>query len=316
VAGPITRAMGVRLFFASVVAALVFAAPAAASTGKCVPGAGWSPDCTFWKGKVTLVADGDTIDVDIAGDGTHKPRRIRITGINATELSVYSHTPSRRRGECHGIEATARLEQLIRRSRWRVRLAAQDRSSHSGVRLRRQISVRRRGTWVDTGRIMLAEGHALWLGNASEWAWNRAYAQATDQAAAKHLRLFNPESCGAGPAAALTMQLNWDAPHNDHDNVNGEWARIRNTGAQSVSLHRWWFRDSDLRRFTFPAGTVIAAGDATTLHMGRGTNTRDRFYWGLSTPPLDNISYDDRARGDGGYLFDPRGNLRAFVIYH
>jgi endonuclease YncB( thermonuclease family) len=316
VAGPITRTMGVRVLLAGVVAALVLAAPASASTGKCVAGAGWSPTCTFWTGKVTLVADGDTIDVDINGDGTHKARRVRITGINAMELSVYSHTASRRRGDCHGVEATARLEQLIRRSRWRVRLAAQDRRSHSGVRLRRQISVRRHGKWVDAGRIMLAEGHALWLGNPIEWAWNRAYAQATDQAAAKHLRLFDPQGCGAGPAASLTMQLNWDAPHNDHDNVNGEWARVRNTGASAVSLHRWWFRDSDLRRFTFPAGTVIPGGGAITLHMGRGTNTRDTFYWGLSTPPLDNISYDDKARGDGGYLFDPRGNLRAYVIYH
>jgi endonuclease YncB( thermonuclease family) len=295
------------------VAALVLAAPAAASTGRCVPG---GPTCTFWTGKVTLVADGDTIDVDIAGDGTHRPRRIRITGINATELSVYSHTPSRRRGECHGVEATARLEQLIRRSRWRVRLAAQARSSHSGVRLRRQVSVRRHGKWIDAGRIMLAEGHALWLNNATEWAWNHRYAEATDQAAAKHLRLFDPQGCGAGPAASLAMDLNWDAPHKDGDNVNGEWARIRNTGASALSLHRWWFRDSDLRRFTFPAGAVVPAGGSVTLHMGRGTNSGNTFFWGLSSPPLDNISYDDRARGDGGYLFDPLGNLRAFVIYH
>ena len=49
--------------------------------------------------------------------------------------------------------------------------------------------------------------------------------------------------------------------------------------------------------------------------MGYGTDTADELHWGLDNPPLDNPSYDDRAPGDGGYLFDPRGNLRVWVIY-
>ena len=104
-----------------------------------------------------------------------------MTGINAMELRVYSHTAARRRGECHAVAATARLEQLIRRGGWRVRLAAQDPRSHSNVRLRRQVSVRVGGSWLDAGRLLLAEGHALWLANPVEWAWNRAYAAATSR---------------------------------------------------------------------------------------------------------------------------------------
>jgi endonuclease YncB( thermonuclease family) len=295
--------------------ALLFAAPASASTGKCLPG-GWSPTCTFWTGKVVFVADGDTVDVDVDGDGTHRPRRVRITGINAMELHVYSHTASRRRGDCHAVAATARLEQLIRGSHWRVRLAAQDQRSHSGARIRRQVAVRMHGRWADAGRVLLAEGHALWLPNPIEWAWNRAYGPLSQQAAANGRRLWNPRGCGAGPAASLQMTLNPDADGNDGQNVNGEWARIRNTGARAVSLHRWWFRDSDLRRYAFPASAVVPAGGAITLHMGRGANTRTDFHWGLTGPPLDNPTGDDRAMGDGGYLFDPRGNLRRWVIYH
>jgi endonuclease YncB( thermonuclease family) len=75
---------------------LLFAAPASAATGRCLPD-GWSPTCTFWTGTVVFVADGDTIDVDVDGDGTHRPKRVRITGINAMELHVYSHAQSRRR---------------------------------------------------------------------------------------------------------------------------------------------------------------------------------------------------------------------------
>ena len=49
------------------------AASARAATGPCVPG---GPTCHFWKGKVTFIADGDTIDVRVAG----RVRPIRITG--------------------------------------------------------------------------------------------------------------------------------------------------------------------------------------------------------------------------------------------
>jgi hypothetical protein len=83
------------------------------------------------------------------------------------ELTRYSHTASRRRGDCLGVEATARLEQLLKRARWRVRLAAQDPASTTGGRLRRQDSARLNVRWVDVGRTMLAEDHALWRRTAS-----------------------------------------------------------------------------------------------------------------------------------------------------
>ena len=106
--------MLLRAFFASVVAALVLAAPASASTGRCLPGKGWSPTCTFWTGKVTFVADGDTVDVKIDGGGT---RRVRITGINTPELTRYSRKASERRGQCHAVAAANQLERMIRKSR-------------------------------------------------------------------------------------------------------------------------------------------------------------------------------------------------------
>ena len=306
-----------RCLLATLVVLAVWASPASASVGPCLPGG--SPNgalCTFWTGKVTFVADGDTIDVDIAGDGTKRARRARLTGFNAMELTRYSHTASKRRGDCHGVEATARLEQLLRRSRWRVRLAAQDPASVSGGRLRRQVSAHLDGRWVDVGRTMLAEGHALWMPNSVEWAWNRGYADLSRQAADAGLRLWNPDGCGHGPDAALSLDVNYDAAHNDRLNINGEWADIHNGSDHDVSLKGWWFRDSALRRYSFPAGATAPAGETVRLEMGPGADTGDTFHWGLNTPPFDNPSYDARAIGDGGYLFDPRGNLRAWVIYN
>ena len=50
--------------------------------------------------------------------------------------------------------------------------------------------------------------------------------------------------------------------------------------------------------------------------MGYGADTAGELHWGLDAPPFENPSYDERATGDGGYLFDPRGNLRAWEIYN
>ena len=297
------------------IAFAAWAAPASASAGPCLPG---GPLCTFWTGKVTFVADGDTIDVDIAGDGTRRSRRVRLTGFNAMELNTYSHTASKRRGDCHGVAATNRLEQLLRGGRMRVRLAAQDPRSMTGGRLRRQVSARLGGTWVDVGRTMVAEGHALWMPNGVEWAWNRDYADLSRQAAAAGLRLWDTRACGSGPSpdAALSLHVNYDARYNDRFNVNGEWAGVRNDSSAAVPLGGWWFRDSALRRYTFQAGAVVPAGGSVTLHMGYGPDTADELHWGLDSPPFENPSHDARATGDGGYLFDPRGNLRVWEIYN
>jgi endonuclease YncB( thermonuclease family) len=263
-----------------------------------------------WTGRVTFIADGDTIDVDVDGDGTHAARPIRITGINAPELTRYSKYPSRRRGECHGVAAAARLESLIRRAHGRVRLSAQDPASRSGHRLRRAVAVRSGRGWLDAGGVLVGEGYALWLPNATEWAFNDDYRRLSLQAEARGLRLWDPQGCAPVPApdARLSMQVNWDADGNDFQNVDGEWMRVRNDSPAPVALDGWWVRDSALRRFTFPRGTVVGAGRSVTVYVGRGRDGASDFYWGLASPAFENA-------GDGGYLFDRRGNLRAADIY-
>jgi micrococcal nuclease len=291
-------------------------AVANADAGACQPAAG-SPRCSFSYGKTTFVADGDTIDVDIDGDGTRTPRPIRLTGINAMELHRYSKYADRRRGDCHGLEATARLQQLLHQGHMRVRLAAQDPGSHAGHRLRRQVSTRIGGQWVDTGRVLMSEGYALWLPNGHEWAWNRDYHGLADAAAAQRLQLYNPVSCGAGPGApdGVSVTVNYDAPHNDRRNVDGEWMLVTNRSAAPLDFGGWWLRDSALRRFTIPAGTVLAPRQSLTVHVGHGVNFGANLFWGLDAPAFENPTYDQRGLGDGAYLFDPQGDLRASAIY-
>jgi micrococcal nuclease len=305
----------IAVLSAAVVILAAAAAPAAAAT-PCHPGAG-SPACQVWTGKVAWVADGDTPLVDVYGDGTSTPRSIRLIGVQAMEQTVYNPVVSKRRGECHALAATARVEQLVKAGGGIVRMTAQHASSLSRGRPLRSIAVKINGTWHDIGLDLIRNGYALWLPVPGEWAWNAAYRYAAQEAAQAGKRMYDTDTCGVGPAqsAKLTMQVNYDADGNDNINVNGEWMRVTNKSATPVSLAGWWVRDSGLRRYTFPAGSVVAAGGAIYVHVGKGRATATQKYWGEPVPVFANPTFDAQAIGDGGYLFDPRGDLRAWMLY-
>ncbi|GAA3340628.1 hypothetical protein GCM10020358_28940 [Amorphoplanes nipponensis] len=292
------------------------AGPAAAATAPCL-GAAAGPRCLVWTGKVVRVNDGDTLSVDIAGDGTSTPRSIRLINAQAMEQTVYSSVVQRRRGECHSLAATARLEQLVKAGGGVVRLTAQQASSSSRARPLRSVAVRINGSWRDVGLDLMRHGLTLWQPFGAEWAWNAQYRVATAQAARDGLNLFDTDACGAGPAAAtpVTLTVNYDAPGADEQNLNGEWVRVDNPSDAALPVAGWWVRDSALRRYTFPAGTVVPPRGAVYVHAGSGTPTATHLYWGQPGPVFDNPSFDQQAHGDGAYLFDPQGDLRAWMLY-
>lgn len=286
--------------------ATVAPAAQASYTGPCRADGG--PRCTFWTGTVPRggVGDGDTLTVNYEG----KSDRVRLTGVQTMEMTTYSSYPDRRRGECHSVEATNRIEALVKQSGGKVRIGAQDPASRAGQRIRRSLAVWIDGKWVDVGTKLIAEGHGLWLPNGVENAWNETYSTLSQRAAHRGRRIWDRDSCGAGPSAVgqVRMSLQPNAEGDDGENVNGEYAKIYNTGTQSMSLAGWRFRDSSLRWYTFPSGTSVAPGRFVTVRVGRGTRTSSVFYWGLDGPAFEN-------GGDGGYLFDPQGDLRAWVVY-
>ena len=292
--------------------ALVVMAPQADARvhrGRCLPSDPQSPSCLVWTGKVTFVDDGDTVDVKIDGGGK---RRVRVTGINTTELTRYSHKAGKRRGECHAVAAANQLERMIKKSHWRVRLLAQHASSHYGHgRIRRSLQVSVGGHWRDPGAEQLRTGLALWLPNGQERAWNNSYRQLARGAAARHAGLYNSSSCGRGPAAGAQLQVhvNWDAAGDDRLNPNGEWIAVRNLGPGPVRVGRWHVKDSDLKHYTLPPWATVPAHGTIYVHVGRGRSQGTNFYWGLGHALFDNTI------GDGGYLFDPQGDLRAWDIY-
>jgi micrococcal nuclease len=320
----------------AIVPALVFALPAPAVaewTGPCLSGAvptaapaiasgatpaTASPTCHFWRGKMVAADDGDTIDVRLpTSTGKRKTVRVRITGIQAMEQYVYTRNPRKRRGACHALPATARLEQLVRLSRGAVRLGAQDPQSGSGDRLRRSVAVRLDGAWHDLGGLLVAEGHALWLPNPVEFAWNASYAALSQQAAATALNMWDTHACGGGPSEGAVLRVDGfpNARGNDFQNVNGERVKIQNLSAVPVSLDGWWLRDSSLRRFRLPAWSEVLPFETITVRVGEGEDTDTTLYWGQDEPIFENPKPNGRGMGDGAYLFDPQGDLRAWDIW-
>jgi endonuclease YncB( thermonuclease family) len=307
------------LLVAPIVILALTPAAQAAWRAPCVPGTA-RPACTFWTAKVMSVSDGDTIRVRLGG----AVRNIRFTGINAMELTRYSYTPSHRRGACHAAAAAAVVDRAVRASGRVVRLAAQRSSSHSGARLRRTVFARVGGRWQDVGRMEMQRGLALWLPNGAEYAHNLEYRLLAEQAAAQRRGMYDPRSCGSGPDDDVPLQVsvNWDADGNDGRNLNGEWVEVRNRGARDVSLRGWWVRDSWLNYgahhvpgYPFPSWARVPAGGAVRVHVGCGADSATDLHWCQRTSAFENVTYDRRHIGDGGYLFDPQGDLRASMIY-
>ncbi|WP_045744200.1 lamin tail domain-containing protein [Actinoplanes rectilineatus] len=275
------------------------------------------PRCLVWTGTVSWVADGDTPRVDLDGDGTRELVSIRLVGIQAMEQSVYSPQPAKRRGDCHALQATARFEQLVKAGGGKIRITALQASSSSGRRPLRSVAVRIDDQWHDVGLDLVRRGLALWLPFSGEWAWDEQYRKATQQAAADRVGLFDTDFCGSGPSqdSGIRMTVNGDPDGVDADNLNGEYFRIVNPSSRAVPVGGWWVRDSALRRYTIPPGNVVPAGGEFVVHVGRGTNTATHKYWGLSQPIFTNVDPANHGYGDGGYLFDPQGDLRAWDVY-
>src|SRR5215218_9960226 len=279
----------------AVLLTLVCAVPAAGAATRrapCSEGAK-QPRCTFTDVRVSFIADGDTIRVTLAG----RTKTIRFTGINAMELTRYSKYPGRRRGACHGLEATAFVERAIRRSGGRVRLAAQKLSSRANRRLRRAVWVRQGGRWRDLSKLELRAGLALWLPNHVENAHNREYLKLAQAAAAARKGLYDPAACGAGPDQDLpvSVTVNWDADGNDAGNLDAEWIDIHNGGGRDLRLGGWWVRDSWLRYgaghvpgYRLPAATVVPAGRTLRVRVGCGAPSALELHWCLREPACGN----------------------------
>ena len=81
-------------------------------------------------------------------------------------------------------------------------------------------------------------------------------------------------------------------------------------------------RDSYLRfgrgrvpGYPLPASTVVPAGETLRVRVGCGAASALEQHWCLQESVFENAGALAPGMGDGAYLFDPQGDLRAWQIY-
>ena len=104
----------------------------------------------------------------------------------------------------------------------------------------------------------------------------------------------------------LEVVLNYNAEGPDTENLNGEWASIRNSGPQILSLGGWTLKDAGTNIYRF-GNYDLAPGNTVFLYTGPGKDTEEKLYWNSSTPIWNNehdTLYIRNSEGLLVYLFD------------
>jgi Lamin Tail Domain/Staphylococcal nuclease homologue len=163
--------------------------------------------------------------------------------------------------------------------------------------------------WLDDGtfvnEVMVADGFALARDYPPDSRYAAQLAGAQDRAEVAGLGLWAPDACG--PASAGDLQITfieYDAPGNDHENLNGEWVEITNTGTSTEAMSSWVLKDeSASHRYTFSTDFTLSPGSNVKVYTGCGTDTTAALYWCSSNGAVWNND------GDTAFLLDTSGNL-------
>jgi endonuclease YncB( thermonuclease family) len=238
---------------------------------------------------VVTVTDGDTIRVNNAA-GTDV--RVRLIGINTPEAD-----------ECFGPESTEALEFLVEGKKITMVGDVADMDDFS--RLLRYVYLHD-GTFVN--EVMVREGFALANEYPPNVAQSEVLATAQKRAKSEDLGLWADDSCGEPSEVTLEItEVEYDAPGNDNDNLNGEWVSVVNRGSTAADMTGWVLKDeSATHRFNFPKGMELDVGTEVRVFTGCGIDTvgpsSAELYWCEDGSVWNND-------GDTVFLLDPEGNI-------
>lgn len=106
-----------------------------------------------------------------------------------------------------------------------------------------------------------------------------------------------------GNASSISIStIQFDAPGDDEQNLNGEWVRLTNRGEGPVLLSGWTLSDrTGSHPYLFPA-FVLMPGSSVTVYSGTGTMNDTALFMGLDSPLWGNA-------GDEAILKDGSGNI-------
>ncbi len=97
------------------------------------------------------------------------------------------------------------------------------------------------------------------------------------------------------------VDARFDAPENNHNNLNGEWIKIKNKGTETKNLREYKLTDADGHVYFFP-NTSLAKEESLFVYSGVGENNETALYWGSEVTIWNN-------GGDTAYLYNSTDSL-------
>jgi micrococcal nuclease len=227
---------------------------------------------------VPEVVDGDTI---ILSNGDH----IRLLGINTPEIGMYFYQESKEVLEIIVLDRQVSLEKDI-----------SDRDIY-GRKLR----------YLFQGDIfvnleMVKRGFANIYTCPPDVRYSEELLAAERYARENDLGLWESSDLNT-----IGLEVFYDAPGNDNENINGEYVILDNTGETTLDTEGWTIKDSGTNMYTFDSYEFLP-GSMIILFSGRGKDGDGMFYWNSPTPIWNNDF-------DTLYLRDKQGLLIEIYNY-
>jgi competence protein ComEC len=105
--------------------------------------------------------------------------------------------------------------------------------------------------------------------------------------------------------------VQFNAPGDDRQNLNGEWVQINNTGDGQVLMAGWTLSDrTGSDPYIFPA-VVLMPGDHVTVYTGSGSMNDTSLFMGRTEPLWGNSGDTAFLRDAGGKLIDSRSGAEV-----
>ncbi|MHB1335252.1 MAG: thermonuclease family protein [Candidatus Humimicrobiaceae bacterium] len=226
---------------------------------------------------VTEVIDGDTIDLK-------NKMRLRLIGINTPEKDMYFYE-----------EAKVFMEILVLGKQ--VKLEKDVTNNDMYGRYLRYVYL----PDVFVNLEMVKSGFANAYTYPPDVKYTDRFIEAERTARENEAGLWQKS-----PSEVLEVVLNYDAEGPDTENLNGEWAAIKNTGLKPLNLYNWTLKDAGTNIYKFD-NYVLEPGETVYLYTGSGTDTAGKLYWN-SSMPIWNNEHDTLYIRDGEgmlvYLFN------------
>jgi hypothetical protein len=100
--------------------------------------------------------------------------------------------------------------------------------------------------------------------------------------------------------------VQFDAPGDDRQNLNGEWVRLSNRGQDAVLIAGWTLSDkTQSHTYRFPA-VLLLPGSPVTVYSGTGMMNDTAFYMGAAEPVWGNSGDLAILRDGAGAIVDQR----------